>query len=101
MNKPDNTAPNEKPLRTRLYYGRPLTSKAKWVGFKILYVLFCAIGVVAVLMFTEGIVQAVGLTIMAFFVGGLFEVFTMRYDNYRREWELVNRNDSRDVDALG
>jgi hypothetical protein len=101
MNKPDDTASSGKPLRTRLYYGRPLTSKAKWVGFKILYVLFCVIGVVVVLVFTEGIVQAIGLTIMAFFVGGLFEVFTMRYDNYRREWELVNREDPQDVDVLG
>jgi hypothetical protein len=34
---------------------------------------------------------AIGLTVMAFFVGGLFEVFFFsKYRTYRKEWEAAN-----------
>jgi hypothetical protein len=96
MNESAHTAPTagRKALRTRLYAGRPLTSRAKWLTIKTVYVLACIAGVAAVLIFTEGIVLAIGLTVMAFFVGGLFELFALRYEDYRREWELANSEDT-------
>jgi hypothetical protein len=94
MNESAYTAPTAgwKALRTRLYAGRSLTSRAKWLVIKAAYVLACIAGVAAVLIFTDGIVLAIGLTVMAFFVGGLFELFALRYEDYRREWELANRD---------
>lgn len=47
------------------------------------------------LLFADGIVFVIGLTVMAFFVGGLFELFALRYDSYRNEWELANGEDPR------
>ena len=95
MTSPTPTGSNEdrRALRKRLYGGRPLTSRAKWITLKILSVLFCIVGVVGVLKFTDGIAKAIGLTIMAFFVGGLIELFTSRYDDYRAEWEMANREE--------
>jgi hypothetical protein len=92
MNNSAHTAPtsNRKALRTRLYAGKPLTSRAKWLIMKIAYVLACLAGVAAVLTFADGVILAIGLTVMAFFVGGIFELFALRYDDYRREWELAN-----------
>lgn len=96
MNKSDRTAPGDQALRTRLYYGRPLTSRTKWVALKVSCVLGCVAGVAAVLLFADGIVFVIGLTVMAFFVGGLVELFALRYDSYRKEWELANGADSRE-----
>ena len=96
MNESAHTAPTagRKALRTRLYAGRPLTSRAKWLTIKTVYVLACIAGVAPVLISTSGIVLAIGVTLMAFFVGGLFELFVLRYEDYRREWELANSEDT-------
>jgi len=75
----------------RSLQGKPLTSRAKWLTIKVMYVLGCVAGVAAVLVFTNGVVLAIGLTVMAFFVGGIFELFTLRYQDYREEWEQANR----------
>lgn len=95
MNEAARTTPNagQKARRTRLYAGRPLTSRAKWLAMKMAYILACIAGVVAVLIFTDGIALAIGLTVMALFVGGLFELFALRYDDYREEWEEANAKD--------
>lgn len=95
MNEPAHSASpaGRKALRTRLYAGRPLTSRVKWLTIKVTYILACIAGVAAVLIFTDGIVLAIGLTVMAFFVGGLFELFALRYADYRKEWELANSTD--------
>jgi len=58
------------------------------------YVLACVAAAVAVLMFLDGVWLAVGLTAVAFFAGGIFEVLIdFRYGNYKREWELANGAD--------
>jgi len=56
----------------------------------VAYVLACVVGVLIVLMFTHGAILAIGLTVMAFFVGGFLELFSLRYETYQREWELAN-----------
>ena len=101
MNESAHTPPDSggQARRSRLYAGRPLTSRAKWLAMKVAYVLACVVGVTAVLMFTDGIVLAIGLTIMAFFVGGLFELFALRYGDYRREWETANQPSGEDGQA--
>lgn len=75
------------------FQGKRLTSRAKWLTIKVVYVLACIAGVIAVLMFTHGFVLAIGLTVMAFFVGGLLELFALRYEDYREEWGLANGPD--------
>lgn len=92
MNEPGQTGTStgRQSVRTRLYAGRPLTSRAKWLVIKTAYVLACIVGVAAVLILTDGLAMAIGLTVMAFFVGGLFELFALRYDHYRKEWEVAN-----------
>lgn len=67
-----------------------MTSHTKWLTIKVMYVLGCVVGVVAVLMFASGVVLAIGLTIVAFFIGGIFELFTLRYQDYREDWEQAN-----------
>ncbi len=58
------------------------------------YVLACVVAAVAVLMFLEGAWLAIGLTAVAFFAGGIFEVLVdFRYGNYKQEWELANDAD--------
>jgi uncharacterized membrane protein len=79
--------------------GKPLTSRTKWMTIKVAYVLGCAVGVVAVLALTSGVVLAIGLTVMAFFVGGLFELFSLTYQAYREEWELANNGSELDSDG--
>jgi hypothetical protein len=55
------------------------------------YLLACAAGAIAVLEFTHGIWLAIGLTVAAFFVGHIPELFLeFRYSTYRDEWELAN-----------
>lgn len=76
--------------KIRRLKGRPLTSRTKWLTIKVAYVLACIAGVIAVLMFTHGFVLAIGLTIMAFFVGGFLELFALRYSDYLDEWEQAN-----------
>jgi len=77
----------------RSLQGKPLTSRAKWLTIKVLYVLGCVAGVAAVVVFTSGAVLAVGLTVMAFFIGGIFELFALRYQDYREEWEQANNSE--------
>jgi membrane protein YdbS with pleckstrin-like domain len=86
-------SPNRQSRKLRRLRGKPLTSRAKWLTLKVAYILACVIGVVVVLMFTHGLVLAVGLTVMAFFAGGLLELFALRYRDYHKEWELANGGD--------
>jgi len=79
--------------------GKPLTSRAKWLTIKLMYVLGCAAGLAAVLVFARGVVLAIGLTVVAFFIGGLFELFALRYQDYREEWEQANNGSGPDVPA--
>ena len=72
------------------FHGKPLTSRTQWLAIKGAYIIGCAAGVVAVLMFTHGFVLAIGLTIMAFFVGGFLEFFALRYSDYLDEWKQAN-----------
>ena len=96
MNSSAHTVPTacRKALRTRLYAGRPLVSRARWAAIKTVYVLTCIAGVVVVLTLTDGIVFAIGLTVMAFLVGGFFELLALKYADYRKEWELSNGEDA-------
>jgi fatty acid desaturase len=71
--------------------GRPLTSRAKWLTISVVYILLCVVGVVAVLVLTSGLVLAIGLTVMAFFVGQLVDLVDLRYEDYRAEWDAANR----------
>jgi membrane protein YdbS with pleckstrin-like domain len=75
----------------RSLQGKPLTSRAKWLTIKVIYVLGCVVGVAAVLAFASGVVLAIGLTVMAFFIGGIFELFALRYRDYREDWDQANR----------
>jgi hypothetical protein len=64
------------------------------------YVLACAVGVILVLQFTEGVWLAIGLTVIAFFVGHIPELFVeFRYSKYREEWELANNRSDRGRNA--
>lgn len=74
----------------RSLQGKPLTSRSKWLTIKVMYVIGCVAGVAAVLVFASGVVLAIGLTVMAFFVGGIFELFALRYQDYREDWEQAN-----------
>jgi hypothetical protein len=75
----------------RSLQGKPLTSRTKWLTIKVMYVLGCVAGVAAVLVFASGVVLAIGLTVMAFFVGGIFELFALRYQDYCEDWEQANK----------
>ncbi len=77
----------------RSLQGKQLTSRTKWLTIKVLYVLGCVAGVAVVVVFTSGAVLAVGLTVMAFFIGGIFELFALRYHDYREEWEQANNSE--------
>ena len=83
----------DRELRKRLR-GKPLVPRAKWMLGQAAYIAACVAALVVVLRFADGIWLAVGLTIVAFFAGGIFEVVTdFRYKNYRQEWELANGSD--------
>jgi len=84
---------NKQGRKLRRLRGKPLTSRTKWLTLKAAYVLACVVGVIAVLMLTHGLILAIGLTVMAFFLGGLLELFSLRYRDYRKEWELANSAD--------
>jgi hypothetical protein len=96
---PTNSNEEPKAWRKQIYVGLPLTSRAKWLTIKVLYILFCIAGVVGVLKFTDGTAKAIGLTVMAFFVGGLIELFALRYDKYRAEWEMANSGEEPEGEA--
>lgn len=81
---------NKQGWKLRRLQGKPLTSRTKWLAIKTTYILACVLGVIAVFMFTHGLVLAIGLTVMAFFVGGFIELFALRYKDYRDEWEQIN-----------
>lgn len=93
VNKPDSRSADQHGRKIRRLRGKPLTSRSKWLTIKVLYFLGCIAGVVAVLVFTSGIWLAIGLTVMAAFVGGLFELFALSYGDYRRDWEVANSSD--------
>lgn len=76
--------------KTEWLRGKPLTSRRKWIGITLIYVAGCVVGAFLVLTFLSGVALAIGLTIVAFFAGGLFELFGERYSNYRKEWEAAN-----------
>jgi hypothetical protein len=83
----------------RSLQGKPLTSRTKWLTIKVMYVIGCVAGVAAVLAFASGVVLAIGLTVMAFFVGGIFELFALRYQDYREDWEQANGKSELGPDA--
>jgi uncharacterized membrane protein YjjP (DUF1212 family) len=61
---------------------------------QVTYIAACVAAFVLVLRFADGIWLAIGLTAVAFFAGGIFEVLIdFRYGNYRKEWELANGPD--------
>lgn len=61
---------------------------------QVAYIAACIAAFIVVLRFAEGIWLGVGLTVVALFAGGIFEVVTdFRYKNYRQEWELANGPD--------
>ena len=83
----------DRDLRRRLR-GKPLTSRIKWMLGQGAYIAGCVVALIAVLRFADGIWRAIGLTVVAFFAGGIFEVLIdFRYGNYRKEWELANGPD--------
>jgi len=61
---------------------------------QVAYIAACIAVFIVVLRFADGIWLAIGLTVVAFFAGGIFEVLIdFRYGNYRKEWELANGPD--------
>lgn len=83
----------DRELRRRLR-GKPLVPRAKWIAGQTAYILGCIAALIMVLRFADGIWLAIGLIVVAFFAGGIFEVVTdFRYGNYRKEWELANGAD--------
>jgi fatty acid desaturase len=83
----------DRELRKRLR-GKPLVPRVKWILGQVAYIAACIAALAVVLRFADGIWLAVGLTVVAFFAGGIFEVVTdFRYKNYRQEWELANGPD--------
>jgi hypothetical protein len=71
--------------------GKKLTSRRTWLLWKVLYVGFCLTGTAAVLFFADGILLIGGVIAMAFFVGGLYEVFFhTSYDGYEADWRATN-----------
>jgi hypothetical protein len=93
MSNPASKSRDESSWKLRRLQGRPLTSRGKWLTIKAIYIVACIVGVIAVLMFTHGLVLAIGLAIMAFFIGGFLELFALRYDDYQGEWKQANRAD--------
>ncbi len=92
-NESDLTAEELKEIREK-YSGTPLEPRAKWVLKQALFVLACAVALVAVLKFADGIWLAIGLTVVAFFAGMLPELFAdFRYGKYRKNWEIANTPD--------
>jgi hypothetical protein len=55
-------------LRQRLR-GKPLRPRAIWLLGPAAYVLACAIALIVVLTYTDGVWLAIGLTVVAFFAG--------------------------------
>jgi Flp pilus assembly protein TadB len=95
-----SSSAQDRALRKRLR-GKPLASRAKWVLGQVAYVAACIGAFVAVLKFADGAWMAVGLTVVAVFAGGIFEVVRdFRYRNYRQEWELANGPDLEDEDGI-
>lgn len=81
--------------RVRILRGKRLRSRAEWLVAPTAFVLGCVGAVVAVLSFTDGIWMVIGLMIAAFFAGHIPEVLTdLRYEKYRREWEIANGPDA-------
>lgn len=71
--------------------GKPLRPRPVWLLGPMAYVLACVAGAILVLEFTEGIWLAIGLTVVAFFLGHTPELFIVfKYTKYREEWELAN-----------
>lgn len=88
---PDLSVKDAERRRERLR-GKRLRPRPVYLLGPMAYVAACVIGVVIVLRFTDGLELAIGLTVAAFFVGHIPELFIeFKYSRYREEWELANR----------
>jgi hypothetical protein len=75
--------------------GKPLRPRIVWLLGPAAYVFACAVGLYAVLTFTDGVWLGIGLTVVAFFAGHIPELFVVfKYGKYREEWELANSPES-------
>jgi hypothetical protein len=88
--KTDLSAKDLAQRRERLR-SKPLRSWPVYLLGPMAYVVACVVAVILVVQFTEGFWLAIGLTVVAFFVGHIPELFLeFKYSSYREEWKLVN-----------
>jgi len=88
--KPDRSSKDAERRRERLR-GKPLRPWPVYVLGPMAYVVACVVAVFLILQFTEGVWLAIGLTVVAFFMGHIPELLLeFRYSRYRQEWELAN-----------
>lgn len=81
--------------RLRLLRGKPLVSRARWLMWRIGYVILLGILLVVVLTFIEGIWMIVSVTILALAASVLPELLMdLRYSKYQREWEVANSTET-------
>jgi membrane protein YdbS with pleckstrin-like domain len=87
-------------IRRRLR-GKPLRSRLVQLLIPVGFTLACAVTLIAVLNFADGVWMIIGLTVLAFIAGHIPEVFVdSRYSVYREEWEVANApNTDPDLDA--
>jgi magnesium-transporting ATPase (P-type) len=89
-NKADFSSEQFEEMRER-FQGTPLEPRAKWILKQIVFILVCIGALIAVIVFADGIWLAIGLTVVAFFVGMVPELLIdLRYGKYRNEWEMAN-----------
>lgn len=69
--------------------GKPLKPWLIYVLGPIAYVALCVVAAIAALQFTEGPWLAIALTVVAYFVGHIPELFMEFRYKYREEWELA------------
>lgn len=92
-------SPEELATIRRRLRGKPLRSRPVQLLIPVAYTLACAVALITVLEFTEGIWMAIALTAVAFLAGHIPEAFIVsKYRTYREEWELAN---APDLDAEG
>lgn len=95
FNPPNNPVSEIDEDRLRLLRGKPLVSRARWLMWRIGYVILLGVLLVVVLAFLEGIWMIVSVTILALAASVLPELLMdLRYSKYRREWEVANRTDA-------
>jgi len=66
-----------------------------WLALGIAYTIVSVGGMVAFLVFTDGIVRWVGATVMAFFAGQVFELAALAWKEIRRWAPLRSAEDER------